>query len=485
LAMMSMGRGVGWLSEQDPDRPCITHEGRTVTRLELEKRTNRLARAYADLGVGQDDLVTIGLFNGIEFYEACIAVWKLGATPQLVSAKLPKAELEAIVELANPPLVIGVLPGSLGARHCIAANFEPDPALSDEVLPERTATYQKANTSGGSTGRPKLIVSNMPGEFDTELVLKGTMKRNGTHLVVGPLYHGAPFTFSIAALFGGSHVIVMSRFDAEQTLELIEMHRVDYIVLVPTMMHRIWRLGEEVRNQYDLSSLEVVMHLSAPCPAWLKLEWINWLGPARITEAYAGTEGQGSTLITGEEWLSHRGSVGKPIEGSSMRVLDADGKELPPGEVGEVFILPDAGQGSTYHYIGAQAKSLGEWESLGDMGYMDEEGYLYLSDRATDMILSGGANIYPAEIEAALDAHPKVESSAVIGLPDEDMGQLVHAIVQTTEPVTDEELIEHLAQLLVRYKIPRSFEYVDTPLRNDAGKVRRSALLAERTTVPA
>ncbi len=480
MAMMSMGRGVGWLAEQDPDRPCITHEGRTVSRLELEKRTNRLARAYEGLGVGQDDLVTIGLFNGIEFYEACIAVWKLGATPLPVSAKLPKVELEAIVELANPPLVVGAAPGSLDRRNCIAADFEPDPALSDGVLPERTATHQKANTSGGSTGRPKVIVSKSPGEFDTELVLGGSMKPDGAQLVPGPLYHGGPFTLSMAGLFGGSHIIVMPRFDAEQTLELIEKHRVDYILVVPTMMHRIWRLGEEVRNRYDLSSLEVVLHLSAPCPAWLKEEWINWLGPERINEAYSGTEGQGTTSITGEEWLTHRGSVGKPIEGFSMRILDPDGKELPPGELGEVFMLPDAGQGSTYHYIGAEARSLGEWESLGDMGYMDEEGYLYLADRATDMILSGGANIYPAEVEAALDAHPNVGSSAVIGLPDEDMGQLVHAIVQTTEPVTDEELIEHLSELLVRYKTPRSFEYVDTPLRNDAGKVRRSALRAER-----
>lgn len=479
MAMMSMGRGVGWFAEQDPDRPSVTHEGRTVSRLELDKRTNRLARAYEKLGVRQDDFVTIGLYNGIEFYEACIAVWKLGATPQPVSAKLPKAELEAIVELANPSLVVGATPGTLDGRNCIGANFEPDQDLSDDELPEKTAKHLKAMTSGGSTGRPKLIVAESPSEFDTEVVAMG-MERNGAHLVPGPLYHNGPFAFSMGGFFRGNHVVIMSRFDAELTLELIDKHRIDFIMVVPTMMHRIWRLGEEVRNQYDLSSLQVLLHLAAPCPAWLKEEWINWLGPERIFELYGGTEAQGATWITGEEWLEHRGSVGKPMEGHNMKILDPDGKELPPGEVGEVFMLPDSGQGSTYHYIGAEAKSFEGWESLGDMGYMDEEGYLYLADRQTDMILSGAANIYPAEIEAALDSHPNVASSAVIGLPDEDMGQLVHAIVQTTEPVTDEELIEHLSELLVRYKTPRSFEYVDTPLRDDAGKVRRSALRAER-----
>ena len=163
-----------------------------------------------------------------------------------------------------------------------------------------------------------------------------------------------------------------------------------------------------------------------------------------------------------------------------MRILGEEGEELAAGEVGEVFIMPDEGPGSTYHYLGADARVRDGWESLGDIGWMDEDGYLYLHDRQTDMILSGGANIYPAEIEAALDAHPQVRSSAVIGLPDEDLGQRVHGIVYVEGKLTDDELREHLAERLVRYKVPRSFEYVGEPLRDDAGKVRRSALLAER-----
>ncbi|MBD3646443.1 MAG: AMP-binding protein, partial [Pseudomonadales bacterium] len=210
---------------------------------------------------------------------------------------------------------------------------------------------------------------------------------------------------------------------------------------------------------------------------------INWLGGERIHELFAGTEATGATWITGDEWMAHKGSVGKLMGGSKVKVVDEDGNELPPGEVGELYMLPAGGQGSTYHYIGAEPKAMeGGWESLGDMGYVDEDGYIYLADRKTDMILSGGANIYPAEVEAVIDAWPGVRSSAVIGLPDEDMGQVVHAIVDIPDGAIDEDnLREFMAERLTRYKIPRSFEFVSEPLRDDAGKTRRSALLAERT----
>jgi len=479
MAVMPIGRIIGWLAEQDPERPAITFEGRTVTRLELERRSNRLARAYQQLGVSQDDRVTIALPNGIEFYEAALAAWKLGATPQPVSARLPRLEREAIVALAEPKLVVGAEPGSLGGRTVLAAGFAPDEALPDTPLPARTARYWKAPTSGGSTGRPKLIVSRLAGEFDPELAAYQILP-NRAHLVPGPLYHNGPFSTSMRALFTGNHLVVLPRFDALRALECIERYRIDFMMLVPTMMHRIWRLGAEVRNRFDLSPLRVMLHMAAPCPPWLKEAWIEWLGPERVHELYAGTEQQSTTLITGGEWLAHRGSVGKPIAGGRMRILDAEGRELPPGAVGEVYMRPDAGPGSTYHYIGAEPKRVDGWESLGDMGWMDEEGYLYLADRQTDMILRGGANIYPAEVEAAIDAHPKVRSSAVIGLPDEELGQRVHAIVDAPGGVTDEELAGHLAERLAREKIPQSFEYVSAPLRGDDGKVRRSALRTQR-----
>ncbi len=251
--------------------------------------------------------------------------------------------------------------------------------------------------------------------------------------------------------------------------------------LVPTMMSRISRLPEEIRTRYDVSSLKTVWHLAAPCPPWLKEEWINWLGADVIMELYAGTEGQARTVITGREWLSHRGSVGRVYPNGEMKAFDAEGRELAPGEVGEIYMRGAAGAAPTYRYLGAVARTLpGGWESLGDVGWFDEEGYLYLADRRTDMILVGGANVYPAEIEAAIEEHPLVQSSAVIGLPEDDLGNRIHAIVHARGEIGLDELMSHLSERLVGYKQPRSFEFVAEPLRDDAGKVRRSALREER-----
>jgi bile acid-coenzyme A ligase len=475
-----IGRIIRRLAEAEPDRPAITCGERTVTRAALERSTNRLARAYERLGVRQDDLVTVALPNGSGFYEACIAAWKLGATPQPVSARLPLPELQAIVELARPALIVGGPEGALGGRTHLAADFAPGPALPDGPLPDRTATHWKAPTSGGSTGRPKIIVSHTPGALDPELPPALRIERDRVLLVPGPLYHNGPFINSMLGLFYGNHVVVLERFDALQTLAALERWRVDWVMLVPTMMHRIWRLGPEVRGRFDLSALRVMLHLGAPCPPWLKEAWIGWLGPERVHELYGGTEGQGYTWITGAEWLTHRGSVGRPASPMRIRILDPDGRDLPAGQVGEVYLLPETGPGSTYHYLGAEPRRRDGWESLGDLGWLDEEGYLYLSDRLTDMILCGGANVYPAEVEAALDAHPAVRSSCVIGLPDEDLGQRVHAIVDVQDEVTPEALREHVAARLVSYKVPRSFELVREPLRDDAGKLRRSALRTER-----
>jgi len=290
----------------------------------------------------------------------------------------------------------------------------------------------------------------------------------------------------MTALFRGNRVVVTTRFDAEQTLALLAQHQVDVVYMVPTMMQRIWKLPETTKRQYDLSHLKALWHLAAPCPAWLKEAFIDWLGARVIWELYGGTEGIGSTIINGEEWLSHRGSVGKPGVTAEMKIIGEDGETLPTGEVGELYIRPITGPGTTYRYIGAEAKAIeGGWESLGDLGYFDEDGYLYLADRHTDMILSGGANIYPAEIEAAIDAFATVRSSAAIGLPDEDLGNVVHAIVDapgldTSDGLAEAALLQHLNERLVRYKVPRTIEFVTEPLRDDAGKVRRKQLRSER-----
>jgi bile acid-coenzyme A ligase len=282
-------------------------------------------------------------------------------------------------------------------------------------------------------------------------------------------------------LLSGSTVVLLERFDAEATLAAIEEHRADVVYLVPTMMKRILRLPDEVRLRYDLSSLRVVWHLAEPCPQWLKQAWIDWLGPERIVELYAGTEGQAITTIIGTEWLEHRGSVGRVVTGE-IKICDENGNELPAGEQGEVWLRASHRDTPTYQYLGAEAKRLdGGWESLGDMGWFDVDGYLYLGDRLADMILTGGSNVYPAEVESALQEHPAVKSVVVIGLPDEDRGNSVHAIVEADPAqVSVSELLEFAAERLAKYKLPRTVEYVDTPLRDEAGKVRRSTLRTER-----
>ncbi|MEA3055452.1 MAG: bile acid-coenzyme ligase, partial [Actinomycetota bacterium] len=388
MALMPIGAAIRWLSERDPGRPSITIlptpqsnvPRRTITRVELELHTNRLARTYERMGVKEGDLVTIGLPNGIEFYEACIATWKLGATPQPVSYRLPEREREEIVELAKPSLVV-------------TSVIDPDPDASDEpLLPDRTAPSMKAPTSGGSTGRPKIILAGQPGVCDPEGTGTFGAQPDGTQLVPGPLYHNGPFVFSMGGLFIGQHLVVLPRFDAATALQAIDEFGVDFALLVPTMMTRMLKLPEEERTRWSLDSLVGILHLAAPCPPHVKEGWIDWIGAEKVWELYAGTEAQGVTIISGTEWLEHRGTIGKPAPGS-MKVTDADGNEAPRGEVGEIWMKPP--ETATYRYIGAEARTRDGWESLGDMGWMDDDGYLYIADRRTDLILAGGANIYP------------------------------------------------------------------------------------------
>jgi bile acid-coenzyme A ligase len=476
---ISLGRRLTQLAQERPDRPAVTDIRRTVTWRKLDLRTNRIARGLQAVGVKQGDLVTLGLPNSVEFIEACYALWKIGAVPQPISYRLPRHEAEAVMDLAETPILIatGTVEGNK-PRYDVDALI----ALSDDDSPheDRIAPYYKAPTSGGSTGRPKLILSGGPG-----VTLGGTTggyrtTADDVMIMPGPLYHNGPLTSSFGGLNVGAHLVVLPRFDAEETLKAVDRHKGTWMYLVPTMMSRIWRLPEEVRAQYDVSSLKTVWHLAAPCPPWLKEAWIHWLGPDVIMELYAGTEAQAVTIITGTEWLEHRGSVGKVAFGE-MAAFDANANRLPPGEIGEVYMRRPEGSAPSYHYRGATARTLeGGWESLGDIGYFDADGYLYLADRRTDMILVGGSNVYPAEIESALDEHPLVQSSAVIGLPDEELGNLIHAIVQPREGLTEADLREHVRGLLVTYKQPRTYEFVSDNIRDDAGKVRRTQLRDER-----
>ncbi|WP_432585163.1 AMP-binding protein [Streptomyces sp. HD1123-B1] len=470
-----IGRIIRELAERDPQRPAVTCGARTLTREELDRGSNRLARAYAELGVEQGDFVTIALPNSIEFFLATVAVWKLGAVPQPVSWRLPARERREIVELAGSTLVVGDLDPAdhPGVAH-VPAGFLPPPGLDDGPLPERISPSWKAPTSGGSTGRPKIIVDGHDGDIDLAQARAMLMEPDDCQLVPGPLYHNAPFTFSSLGLFMGHHLVVLPRFDALEAMDAIRTHAVSWMVVVPTMMQRIWRAEQEQPGRFDGSSLRVMLHSSAACPPWVKEAWIELIGPERLWEMYSGTEAQAIAALNGTEWLAHPGSVGRVMSGE-MTVLNPDGTPAPPGVIGEIFMRPPEGDPG-YRYIGAKARTHGDWESLGDLGWMDEDGYLYLSDRRTDLIVSGGANIYPAQVEAALSEHPAVQTSAVVGLPDDDLGQRVHAVVQAAPGTTVEELLDHLADRLDRYKIPRSIEFTDEPLRDDAGKTRRGAI---------
>ena len=481
MALIPFVRALRLWAERGPGRAAVTDHARTVTRDELERRTNRLARAYAERGVTADRFVTIALPNSVEFLEAVVAVWKLGAIPQPVSWRLPAREREAIVELADPALVVGAPESAVAGRPALPADFEPDADLSDAPLPEAVAPAWKAPASGGSTGRPKLIVAGSPATVDLDLPMRLLVEPDGCMVIPGPLYHNGPFSSACHGLLRGNHVVVLPRFDALGTLEAVARHRADWLYLVPTMMLRIWRLPEAERRRHDVSSLRAVWHMAAPCPHWLKQAWIDWIGADALWELYGGTEGQALTIISGAEWLAHRGSVGRAVVGD-ISVVDADGRVVPRGTVGEIYLRRPPDTPPTYRYLGAEAKRRGEWESLGDMGWMDAEGYLYLTDRQTDMILVGGANVYPAEIEAALESHPRVRGSAVIGLPDEDLGNRIHAIVQLDGEMDDAELAAHLRERLAPYKLPRSYERSAEPLRDDAGKVRRAELRGARLT---
>ncbi|MCK1268912.1 AMP-binding protein [Bradyrhizobium sp. 49] len=479
--LIPLGEKLARQARSTPDAPAVSCGETTLTWRHLEGRANRIARALESLGVRVGDLVTVGLPNGVDFIEACWGIWKLGATPQPVSFRLPKAELQAIVALAGSTFAIASPNVETEQRRYTVDDLL---ALSDDDRPvvSRIAPICCAFTSGGSTGRPKLVLSGRCGAT-TPAPEQSSMWRldsRDTALIPGPLYHGGPFWFALDLLVAGAHVVLMQRFNPEGVLAEIERRRATWLFLVPTMMSRIWRLPEEVRARYDVSSLQTLWHLAAPCPPWLKEAWISWLGPDAILESYASSENLACTMITGREWLDHRGSVGR-VKIGEMKVFGAHGKELPPGEAGEIYMRRAKGAPPSYAYRGATAETLpGGWQSVGDIGHFDADGYLYLADRRTDMILVGGANVYPAEIEAAIDEHPLVLSSAVVGLPDDDMGSRVHAIINARPGLTAAILLEHLAERLVTYKLPRSVEFVDHPLRDEAGKVSRTQLRKQR-----
>jgi bile acid-coenzyme A ligase len=470
-----IGAQISMLAELAPDEPAVTCDGRTLTRAELDRSTNRLARAYAERGVGVGDYVTMVLPNSIEWIQAAVACWKLGAVPQPLSARLPDAELQGLLDLRRPALLVG-------REHpevpCVPTGFTPDPALSDAGLPEAVSPVWKAMGSGGSTGRPKLIDSGVDSRVPAAVGYALGAQEGDTTFVPVPLSHNTGFSTATVALLMRHHLVLMSRFEPQQFLRLITDYRATFVTTVPTIMQRTLPVYYADPGSYDLSSIRRFWHMGAPCPPAIKQAWIDLLGPEKVWELYGGTELQAMTFISGDQWLTHRGSVGVVVTGQ-MKVLDDDGNPCPPGVVGEIYMRPNPGSAPTYHYVGATAKSRDGWDSLGDLGYFDEDGFLYLSDRRVDMFTVGGRNVYPAEIENALSAHPDVLSCLVVGVPHEDLGQVPYALVQAGSALDEQTVQEFLRERIAGYKVPATVEFVDSPLRDDAGKARRSKVRDE------
>jgi bile acid-coenzyme A ligase len=478
--VLPIGAQISALADLAPDEPAVSCDGLTITRRELDRSTNRLARAYAERGVGAGDYVTMVLPNSIEWIQAAVACWKLGAVPQPLSARLPDAELQGLLDLRPPALLVGREHPDIPS---VPANFTPDPALSDAGLPEAVSPVWKAMGSGGSTGRPKLIESGGDSRIPAAIGYPLGAQEGDTTFVPVPLSHNTGFTTATIALLGRHHLVLTSRFDPHEFLRLITYHRVTFLTTVPTIMQRTLPVYYADPDAYDLSSIRRFWHLGAPCPPAIKQAWIDLLGPEKVWELYGGTELQALTFISGDQWLTHRGSVGVVVSGE-MQVLDDDGNRCAPGVVGEIYMRPGPGSAPTYRYVGATAKSRDGWDSLGDLGYFDADGFLYLSDRRVDMFTVGGRNVYPAEIENALSAHPDVLSCLVVGVPDPnagDLGQVPYALVHTAAGSTldSEGVQEFLRERVAGYKVPYTVEFVDTPLRDDAGKARRSAVRAE------
>jgi bile acid-coenzyme A ligase len=472
-----IGAQISALARLAPDEPAVSGDGHTITRAELDSSTNRLARAYAERGVGAGDYVTIALPNSIEWVQAAVACWKLGAVPQPLSPRLPDAEFEGLLRLRPRALLVG---RSSPGIPSVPAGFAPDAGLSDAPLPEAVSPCWKSLASGGSTGRPKLIEAGGDSRVPPAIGYPLGAQEGDTTLVPVPLSHNTGCTTAVIALLMRHHLILMRRFDPHEFLRLITEYRVTFLTTVPTIMQRVLPVYHANPDSYNLSSIRRFWHLGAPCPPAVKQAWIDLLGPEVVWELYGGTELQALTFISGDQWLTHRGSVGTVVAGE-MKVLDDDGNPCPPGVVGEIYMRPSAGSAPTYRYVGVNAKTRDGWDSLGDLGYFDADGFLYLSDRRVDMFTVGGRNVYPAEIEGALSAHREVLSCLVVGVPDPnngDLGQVPYALVHTANgsALDAHGVQEFLRERIEAYKVPHMVEFVGTPLRDDAGKARRSAV---------
>ena len=447
------------------------------TWAELDRRSSQLAGALSERGLGYGDRLGIGLKNSPQFALATYAAWKLGAVPVPMRWDLPEWELSRLRDAIDGKVHLGE-----------EDNEWIDSTATREVpdLPDVMSPQSNGICSSGSTGMPKVIVSSRPGVWVPELTtpfaeLWGReIPRPQVVLALGPMYHINGF-FGLFSVVGGDRLVIMEKFDAAQVVDVIERHRGSTFNCTPTMLKRIADLPDI--DQRDLSSIEWITQGAAPMPPYLIRRWAELIGPDRLHMAYGSSEQLGITAIRADEWLTHEGSVGKPIRDTEMRVRDAQGNDLPPGEVGDIYMKSSLYGGSTY-LGGAQPRMAPDgFCTVGDMGFIDDDGFLHLVDRRVDMIISGGANIFPAEVEIALMDHPQVADVVVIGVKDDEWGRRVHAIIQPhdpSDPPTFEDIRAYAKSKLHPFKVPKSIEIVDEVPRSAATKVNRGALLAER-----
>lgn len=482
LTEVSLARRLSELAAASPETVAVTNERGRLTRGELETDSNNWAHEFIRSGIKKGEFVAFSLSDDCVFFSVLVAVWKVGGVPLPLSDKLSDTELTGMLDAVAPRIVIGRELKAVEGRTYVPADFQPVSAEVLELDPTVVSPSWKAIGSGGSTGRPKVIVTPTAGLLKNQKFKDGPMgiRKNETTVVTAPLTHNGPFIAAVHTLLQGGRVVLTGRFNPERVLAAVERESATWLYMVPTMMSRIWKLPAETRECYDLSSLNRVVHMGAPCPEWLKRAWIDWLGPEKIIEMYTSTEALAMFSVSGTEWLDHPGTVGRLVRGQ-LEIRSGEGEPLPLGETGLVWVKDESSGGASYRYLGAQEKADAEgWQTLGDIGRVDKDGYLYIADRETDMILVGGSNVYPAELEGALSDHPAVVDVAVIGLPHEDLGQAPHVIVHVAKPVTEEELQHHLLQKISAYKRPRSWEFAEEPIRDAAGKTNRRRLREAR-----
>jgi long-chain acyl-CoA synthetase len=498
-------------AEAHPERPAvILHpSGKQVSFAEMKAGANRLAHHFRQAGLVEGDSVAVLMENNEHLHTVMWAARRSGLYYAPINTHLTPAEAAYIVDNSGAKAVISSramrkmcegldehLPNGLPDLLIIADDGLDGWQRYPECVANQPATPIEDEIEGellqyssGTTGRPKGIRRELlhlpPAEAPSMIsVLLGALGFNsdGTYLSPAPLYHTAPNMWSMGALAIGGTVVVMEKFDPIQTLDAIQRYRVTHGQFVPAMFIRMLKLPESVRNSYDVSTLQRVVHAAAPCPVDIKKQMIDWWGPL-IDEYYSSSEGAGVTWITADDWLAHPGSVGKPLVGQA-HVLDEDGNELPPGQAGQLYF--DMGE-LLFEYLNdsektAQSRERHGWVTVGDVGYLNEEGYLFLTDRKHHMIISGGVNIYPQEAENLLVTHPKVLDAAVFGIPDDEMGQSVKGVVQTLDPAdaTDEfadELLTWLRERLAHYKCPRSISFEAQLPRTDTGKLYKQELI--------